>query len=115
MNNGRTVGIILIVVGAAVAVLALAFFGINIASGELTSSGAVLGAAIIFLVLVAPLVGFGIFMTMQGGKDAARAARAEQQRQLLDIVRSVRPSDAVRAWARLRRRARLTGPTCAGE
>ncbi len=88
MSSGRTVGSVLIVVGVIVAILAVAFMLSGVSAGQLTSSGAILGLAIALLVLVAPLVGFGIFMVIEGGKDAHRRAQAERQRQLLDIVRS---------------------------
>ncbi len=88
MGNGRVVGIVLLIVGLVVAALVVAFVVASVNSGDLTSGGAILGLAVGLLVLVAPLVGFGVFMIVQGGKDAQRQARASQQRQLLDIVRS---------------------------
>lgn len=88
MRSGQVIGIILIVVGVVVGVLAALFLASGVSSESLTPSGALLGFAIAFLVLVAPLVGFGIFLLVQGGREARRYARAEKQRRLLDIVRS---------------------------
>jgi hypothetical protein len=88
MGSGRVVGIILIVVGIAVGVLAALLLISGVSSEQLTSSGAILGFAIAFVVLVAPLVGFGVFMLVQGRAEDRRAARAQQQRRLLDIVTS---------------------------
>lgn len=88
MGNGRVVGIIMIVVGLGIGVLAAAFLLSGVSTGGLTQSGAWLGIALVFIVLVAPSVGFGIVMLNQGAKDDQRKARAEQQRRVLDIVQS---------------------------
>ncbi len=88
MGNGRVVGIILVVVGLTVGLIAAAFLLSGVRSEQLTQSGAILGFGITLLVLVAPLVGFGIVMFIQGRRDAGRYARADQQRRLLDMVRT---------------------------
>lgn len=88
MRSGQVIGIVLIVVGVVAGVLAALFLASGVSSESLTPSGALLGFAIAFLVLVAPLVGFGLFLLVQGGREARRYARAEKQRRLLDIVRS---------------------------
>jgi len=88
LNSGRLIGLITIVVGALVAVLAIAYVAINTANGMLSAGGAILGLAIALLVIVAPLVGFGIYMLVQSNQDAKAQARAADQRRLLDIVRS---------------------------
>lgn len=88
MGNGRMVGIVLIAVGLIIALIVTAFLFSGVSSGSLTTSGAILGLGIAFIVLVAPLVGFGIFMLVQGNREAVRLAEAGRQRQLLDIVRS---------------------------
>ncbi len=85
MSGGRLVGIILIVVGAVVAALAGIWLLTGIASGDISSGGAILGAALAFIVLVAPLVGFGIFMVVQSRTELKQKTRALQQRRLLDI------------------------------
>lgn len=88
MNGGRLVGLITIVVGVMVGVLAVVYVAVNMASGMLTAGGGILGLAIALLVIVAPLVGFGIYMLVQGNQDVKAQARAAEQRRLLDIVRS---------------------------
>ena len=88
MNSGRLVGIIALVVGVAIGAIAVAWVASNAGSGALSGGGAILGLGLAFVVLVAPLVGFGIFMIVQGGKQAGIQARATEQRRLLDIVRS---------------------------
>lgn len=87
MNTGRLVGIILIVVGFAIAVIAGLWLAYQVSNQQMSGGGALVGAGIAF-VPVALLVGFGIFMFVQGGKEAEQESSMQKQRQLLDIVKS---------------------------
>lgn len=87
MNTGRLVGVILIVVGFGIAVIAGLWLALQVSAQQLTAGGAVVGAGIAFIP-VALLVGFGIFMFVQGGKEAVEESSMQKQRQLLDIVKS---------------------------
>jgi len=86
MNSGRLVGIILIVVGFGIAVIAGLWLASQVSSG-LQSGGAIVGAGLAFIP-VALLVGFGIYLYVQGGKEAETESEMQKQRQLLDIVKS---------------------------
>ncbi len=68
MNSGRLVGIILIVVGFGVAVIAGLWLASQVTGGQLQSGGALVGGGIAFIP-VALLTGFGIYMYVQGGKE----------------------------------------------
>ncbi len=84
---GRTLGIILIIAGIAACVVLALLMGVF--RTEVTSrSGAVLGFAIGMLVLVLPLVGVGGFLWWRGGQEAAVAAEASKQRELLNLVKT---------------------------
>jgi hypothetical protein len=87
MNTGRLVGIILIVVGFGAAVIAGLWLALQVSVEQLSAGGAVIGAGIAF-VPVALLVGFGIYMFVQGGKEAVVESEMQKQRQLLDILKS---------------------------
>ncbi len=87
MNTGRLVGIILIVVGFAIAVIAGLWLAYQVSNQQMSGGGALVGAGIAF-VPVALLVAFGIFMFVQGGKEAEQESNMQRQRQLLDIVKS---------------------------
>jgi hypothetical protein len=87
MNSGRLVGIILIVVGFGVAVIAGLFLVSQLSSGQLSGGGLAVGAGVAFIP-VALLVGFGIFMYVRGGQEAETESMMQKQRQLLDIVKS---------------------------
>ncbi len=81
----RTTGIILIVIGVALGLIAAAWLFTN---QSLNSSARILGLGIALLVLVAPLVGGGVYLTMQGAGDAKKGVEASQQRKLLNMVQS---------------------------
>ncbi|MBC6934299.1 MAG: hypothetical protein DWB42_00495 [Chloroflexi bacterium] len=87
MNTGRLVGIILIIVGFGVAVIAGLWLAFQVSSESLSGGGALVGAGIAFIP-VALLVGFGIYMFVQGGKEAEEESSMQKQRRLLDIVKS---------------------------
>ena len=87
MNQGRLVGVILISIGFGVAILAGLFLAVQVNNDELEAGGAVVGAALAFVV-VAPVVGFGIYMYVRGGQEAEEESVMRKQRELLDIVKS---------------------------
>ncbi len=84
----RTVGIILIAVSVGICLLSAALLGSGLASGSLQTSGAILGFGLVFLFLVAPLAGGGIFSLVKGKKEQAEQTSADAQRKILDMVKS---------------------------
>ena len=82
---GRIGGIIMIVIGAVLGLMAIAWLFIY---PDLPTSAKILGLGLALLVLVAPLVGGGIYLTTQGAGDAKQQVEATQQRKLLNIVQS---------------------------
>jgi hypothetical protein len=85
MNTNRLIGIILLVVGLAVGVIAALWLFTN---DDLEDSARILGLGVALLVLVAPMVGGGLYMLFTGQQEAEQAADATQQRTLLNIVQS---------------------------
>ncbi len=85
MNSNRLIGIILIVVGVVIGLVAVAWLFTN---PGLEGTARILGLGIVLLVLVAPLVGGGIYLATMGGKEARQQSEASQQRKLLNIVQS---------------------------
>src|SRR4051812_45786717 len=81
----RVAGIILIVVGVIVGLVAAAWLFTN---EGLTVPARILGLGIALLVLVAPLVSGGIYLTLQGAGEAKQQFDAGQQRKLLNIIQS---------------------------
>jgi hypothetical protein len=87
MNSSRLVGIILMVVGLGVAVIAGLWTATQVSAGTLSAGGAVTTAGVAFIP-VALLVGFGIYLFNQGGSQAKQESEMQKQRRLLDIVKS---------------------------
>jgi hypothetical protein len=85
MNTNRLIGIMLIILGLIVAIIAGAWLFTN---EGLEGPARILGLGLVLVVPVAPLVGFGIYLTVYGGQQAAQQATAQQQRDLLNIVQS---------------------------
>lgn len=84
---GRTLGIILIV-GALVGclILALVMFVPTI-EGTRSAGAATLGFGIFAIILMLPL-GAGVFMLWKGGQEEAAAGKAQQQRRVLNVVKT---------------------------
>ena len=85
MNLNRLAGIMLVVLGIILGAVAAAWLFTN---EPLTGPARILGLGIVLIVLVAPLVGGGIYMTAFGGKQAQQQEQAAVQRKLLNIVQS---------------------------
>ncbi len=85
MNTSRLLGIILVVVGIAVGATAAAWLFTN---AELSQPARILGLGLALLVVVAPLVGGGLYMLLTGSSEAKRDQEAAHQRKLLNIVKS---------------------------
>jgi hypothetical protein len=85
VNTGRLIGIILIVVGFIAAVLAGLWLAAQ--ASVMQPGGVILGAGLAFIP-VALLIGFGIFLYVRGGREAVQESAMQQQRRLLDILKS---------------------------
>lgn len=85
MNLNRLVGIVLIVLGLIIGVVAGAWLFTN---EDLDGPARILGLGLALLVLVAPLVGGGLYLATLGGKESRQQADAAQQRKLLNIVQT---------------------------
>ena len=85
---GRTLGLILIAGGIIVGIIVTVLMVVYRGEGRLTAGGMALGITLGFLVLVLPQLGFGAYLFWKGGQDTAVAARAQEQRQLLDMVKA---------------------------
>lgn len=85
---GRTLGIILLIGGTLVAIVIGGLMLTYSSEGSLTSGAAFLGFALAFLVLVLPQWGFGAYLLWKGNQEAAVAATAQKQRELLDIIKA---------------------------
>jgi len=88
MNSGRVIGIILIVAGVGICLIASVWLVAGQVAGNFEDLAApILGLGIAF-VLVAPLVAVGAFMIVRGRSDAAQFAEVEKERKLLGMVQA---------------------------
>ena len=81
-------GFILTAAGLVIGVAVTAWLLFGVQEGTLRGSGAALGFVLLFGVLVLPLVGAGIFFIVKGAAEAKDLARVQEQRRLLDIVKT---------------------------
>jgi hypothetical protein len=94
----RTVGMVLILVGVAACLIGAALIGVNAASGTVSPAGAVLGLGLLGLIVVAPLVGFGVITVTRGRSEQVEKDQSENMRKVLDMVKTrgrVNVSDVV--------------------
>ncbi len=87
MNQGRLIGAILMVIGFGIAVIGGLFLAVQVSNKQLSGGGAMVGAFLVFI-MIAPLIGFGIFLYVKGGEEVEAFSTMRQQRELLDIVQS---------------------------
>lgn len=81
VGGGRTVGLILVGVGA----ILLIGGGVWLMSEDITAGGRALGVLLGLLVL-APVIGIGIYLFRQGGAEKQQFATVQQEKKLLNIV-----------------------------
>lgn len=85
---GRVLGGVLIAGGVIVAIIIFVLMRTYVGEGNLTQGAATLGMLLGFLVLVLPQLAIGGFLLFRGQQEAATAAQAGKQRELLGIVKT---------------------------
>jgi len=85
-SSGRLIGLILIIAGLALGAIMSVWLLSGMREGTLQGSGALFGLLFGFLILVAPLVGGGVFMLSRGRAEEKVNERARAQRRLLDML-----------------------------
>lgn len=85
-SSGRLIGWILIAAGLVLGAIIGIWLISGMNEGALRGSGAVFGLLFAFLVIVAPLVGGGLYFVSRGRTEEKATARARGQRRLLDMV-----------------------------
>jgi hypothetical protein len=84
-GSGKPIGIIMIVVGIAICLVAALFFGSGVASGR-TAAAMILGFGLVFVIVVLPLVGVGGFIFIRSRQEAAAFAEVEKEKRVLNMV-----------------------------
>jgi len=94
----RTAGMVFVGVGLLACLVGTAVLGVNLAQGQLRADAAILGFALLAVVIVAPLVGVGAVTLARGRTQVKESAAADAMRKLLDMVKTrgkLNVSDAV--------------------
>lgn len=84
-SSGKLIGILLVVGALACGAIGGAWVLANQQSGALQPGAAILPIALI-AVIALPLLGGGLFVLMQAGREGAEQARVEKQRKVLNMV-----------------------------
>lgn len=85
-GQGRLIGIILIAGGITVGVGLIAYGLAGIAEGRLGGTGFLLLLILSFMVVVAPLVGGGIYLMTRGRAEAVEVEQLRKEQRLIGIV-----------------------------
>lgn len=86
MSQGRLVGGLLIGAGVLLGGVGFLWLSANLSSGELQSTGFLLGLGALLAVFVIPLLATGVFLFLRGGREAQALAEARRARRILDMV-----------------------------
>jgi ribosomal protein S27AE len=86
--SGRVIGLILLGVGVVLGVGVTVWLVSGMNEGNLEGSGAALGFVLLFGFLILPLIGGGIFFLVRGQSEAKELATIQEQRALLDAVKT---------------------------
>lgn len=84
----RTMGLVFIGAGIAACLLGSAVLGVNLMQERLRADAAILGFALLGIVVVVPLVGIGAIALMRGRAESKQNADADGMRKLLDMVKT---------------------------
>ena len=87
VGQGRTTGLILILLAIIIIVAAGLYLFSGLAEHRLTVSGFMLGLFLV-LTLTLPLIGAGIFLRVRGRGEERQFAQAAQEKKILNIVRT---------------------------
>lgn len=84
MSSGKSVGVILIVIGIVIPALGIVWGLVNL-GGELEITGFVFALAVAIIVGL-PFLGVGTYMTMRGRAEEIQMAEVRKQKQILNMV-----------------------------
>ncbi len=88
IGSGKTIGIILIVIGLGVCGVVSLFVGSGAATGQTTAAGAILGIGLFGVIPLLLFVGVGAFMFIRGSAEAQDLAIVRQKERLLGLIQA---------------------------
>jgi hypothetical protein len=87
VKSGKLVSLLLIGGGLAIILVGGLWLAGSMSEGTMRLSGALLGAGLLVIVVI-PLIGGGIYLWVQSGREAEELAEREEMRKILDMVKS---------------------------
>jgi len=87
VGQGRTVALVLIVLGLIIGAAAVFFLFSGLAEGRLRISGFLLGLVLVMM-LCLPLLGGGAFLLVRSRSEAQQFAEAAKEKKILNMVRT---------------------------
>src|ERR687883_246788 len=86
--SGKTIGLILMLVGVVILIVATAFVGSGLASHQVQVSGAILGMALFGVLPLLLLGGTGAYLYVQGRTEAQELAQVRRKERLLGMIQA---------------------------
>jgi hypothetical protein len=86
--SGKTIGLILMLVGVIILVVATAFVGSGLASHQVQASGAILGIALFGVLPLLLLGGTGAYLYVQGRAEAHELVQVRRKERLLGMIQA---------------------------
>lgn len=88
VGSGKTVGVIFVVIGAVCFLVAALFIGSGVASGSLTTAGAILGVGLFGVLPLLLFGGVGAYLFVKGRSEAAAMADVRRKERLLGLIQA---------------------------
>lgn len=88
IGQGKTIGVILVVVGLMIVLGAAVCLTPSLAEGKLRWSGFALGISLAFIFVTLPLVAVGIYLFFRGQVESRQLAEVMKEKKLLNMVQT---------------------------
>jgi len=88
IGSGKTIGIILVIVGLILCAIVTLFVGSGAATGQTTVAGAMLGIGAFGVIPLLLFGGVGIFMFIRGGAEEKELSVVRQKERLLGLIQA---------------------------
>ena len=86
--SGKTIGLILMLAGVVIFVVAAVFIGSGLASHQVQASGAILGIVLFGVLPLLLLGGVGAYLYVQGRAEARELAQVRRKERLLGMIQA---------------------------
>lgn len=88
VGSGRTIGIVLIVAGLVICLVAALFVGSGMITGRANLAAAVLGVGVFGIIPLLLLGGVGVYLFVRGGAEARELADVRRKERMLGMIQA---------------------------